>query len=378
MAHCVLTHRLGDADATSFALLAPCACRQARYASRCVAEADLEDDAGLQQRCAAALRGGALPFPPAWALAASDAAPPASYVAAVPRGALLAHALRRAARPSVDVESLLTETVSQLTDEDVVEGAAFLHEWVQGEATKSPESRRDAAFGATIERLNGLVLAEFPSSTASARLALGLLLSPKFPPGVRAAVWRVCGLAGTAAHLRVDVDACACSAEDAELLVDDVLLCLKHDPPANAPCVLLAKQHLRIPAGRARGVLCARESRRASPRSVLRGTVRGLFAGGGAVSLGFLLTQRNYSGGGSGRNFKMSHGRPPREASAAASLCASRSAAGSNVGSLDFIWYDPDLGRLRRRRRPDRAPRAGALFDRADEGVPGHHGQPRR
>ncbi len=62
--------------------------------------------------------------------------------------------------------------------------------------------------------------------------------------GIRAAVWRVCGLAGTAAHLRVDVDACACSAEDAELLVDDVLLCLKHDPPANAPCVLLAKQHL--------------------------------------------------------------------------------------------------------------------------------------
>ena len=55
--------------------------------------------------------------------------------------------------------------------EDVVEGAAFLHEWVQGEATKSPESRRDAAFGATIERLNGLVLAEFPSSTASARAA---------------------------------------------------------------------------------------------------------------------------------------------------------------------------------------------------------------
>ena len=135
--------------------------------------------------CAQALRGGALPFPPAWALAASDAAPPASYVAAVPRGALLAHALRRAARPGVDVESLLTETVSQLTDEDVVEGAAFLHEWVQGEATKSPESRRDAAFGATIERLNGLVLAEFPSSTASARLVLGRLLSPKFPPGGR-------------------------------------------------------------------------------------------------------------------------------------------------------------------------------------------------
>merc|ERR1719240_2261744 len=103
--------------------MAPCACRQARYASRCVAEADLEEDAGLQQR--------------------------------------------------------------------------------------------GAAFGATIERLNGLVLAEFPSSTSSARLALGLLLSPKFPPGVRAAVWRVCGLAGTAAHLRVDVDACACSAEDA-------------------------------------------------------------------------------------------------------------------------------------------------------------------
>ena len=105
----------------SFALMAPCACRQARYASRCVAEADLEEDAGLQQRCAAALRGGALPFPPAWALAASDAAPPASYVAAVPRGALLAHALRRAARPGVDVESVLTETVSQLTDEEVVE-----------------------------------------------------------------------------------------------------------------------------------------------------------------------------------------------------------------------------------------------------------------
>ena len=114
--------------------------------------------------------------------------------------------------------------MSELTDEDVVEGAAFLHEWVQGEATKSPESRRDAAFGATIERLNGLVLAEFPSSTSSARLALGLLLSPKFPSGVRAAVWRVCGLAGTAAHLRVDVDACACSSADAELLVDDVLL----------------------------------------------------------------------------------------------------------------------------------------------------------
>ena len=40
------------------------------------------------------------------------------------------HALRRAARPSVDVELLLTETVSQLTDEDVVEGAAFLHEQI--------------------------------------------------------------------------------------------------------------------------------------------------------------------------------------------------------------------------------------------------------
>ena len=181
----VLARRLREADAVSFALMAPCACWQARYASRCVAEADLEEDAGLQQRCAAALRGGALPFPPAWALAASDAAPPASYIQAVPRGALLAHALRRAARPGVDVESLLTETVSQLTDEDVVEGAAFLHEWVQGEATKSPESRRDAAFGATIERLNGLVLAEFPSSTSSARLALGRLLSPKFPPGGR-------------------------------------------------------------------------------------------------------------------------------------------------------------------------------------------------
>ena len=184
------------------------------------------------------------------------------------RAARLAHALRRAARPGVDVEALLEESVSQLTDEDVVEGAAFLHEWVQGEATKSPESRRDAAFGATIERLNGLVLAEFPSSTASARLALGLLLSPKFPVRVRAAVWRVCGLAGTAAHLRVDVDACACSAEDAELLVDDVLLCLKHDPPADAPCVLLAKQHLaaflRAAPARAResraGLLRARAS----------------------------------------------------------------------------------------------------------------------
>ena len=32
---------------------------------------------------------------------------------------------------------------------------------------------RHPAFGATIERLNGLVLAEFPSSTSSARLALG-------------------------------------------------------------------------------------------------------------------------------------------------------------------------------------------------------------
>ena len=156
---------------------------------------------------------------------------------------------------------MLEESVSQLTDEDVVEGAAFLHEWVQGEATKSPESRRDAAFGATIERLNGLVLAEFPSSTSSARLALGLLLSPTFPPGVRAAVWRVCGLAGTAAHLRVDVDACACSAEDAELLVDDVLLCLKHDPPANAPCVLLAKQHLAAFLRAAPEGSFARESR---------------------------------------------------------------------------------------------------------------------
>ena len=80
-AHCVLARRLREDDAVSFALMAPCACRQARYASRCVAESELED-AGLQHRCAAALRGGALPFPPAWALAASDAAPPASYVAA--------------------------------------------------------------------------------------------------------------------------------------------------------------------------------------------------------------------------------------------------------------------------------------------------------
>ena len=204
-----------------------------------------------------------------------------TQVAAVPRGALLAHALRRAARPSVDVESLLTDTVARLIDEDVVEGAAFLHEWVQGEATKSPavhkskcrdasprsfahrspESRRDAAFGATIERLNGLVLAEFPASTKSARLALGLLLQPIFPPDVRAAVWRVCGLAGTAAHLRVDVEACACSAEDAELLVDDVLLCLKHDPPADAPCVLLAKQHLAAFLRAAPEGSFARESR---------------------------------------------------------------------------------------------------------------------
>ena len=94
----VLVRRLREADAVSFALMAPCACRQARYASRCVAEADLEEDAGLQQRCAAALRGGALPFPEkAWALAASDAAPPASYVAAVPRGAPRARAAPRGA-----------------------------------------------------------------------------------------------------------------------------------------------------------------------------------------------------------------------------------------------------------------------------------------
>ena len=52
----VLARRLREADAVSFALMAPCACRQARYASRCVAEADLEEDAGLQQRCAAVLR----------------------------------------------------------------------------------------------------------------------------------------------------------------------------------------------------------------------------------------------------------------------------------------------------------------------------------
>ena len=54
----VLARRLREADAVSFALMAPCACRQARYASRCVAEANLEDDAGLQQRCAAALAEG--------------------------------------------------------------------------------------------------------------------------------------------------------------------------------------------------------------------------------------------------------------------------------------------------------------------------------
>ncbi len=125
--------------------MAPCACRQARYASRCVAEADLEDDAGLQQRCAAALRGGALPFPPAWALAASDAAPPASYIAAVPRGALLAHALRRSARPGVDVEALLEETVSQLTDEDVVEGAASLAARAQAGGKGSAPPRSAAA-----------------------------------------------------------------------------------------------------------------------------------------------------------------------------------------------------------------------------------------
>ena len=52
----VLARRLREADAVSFALMAPCACRQSRYASRCVAEADLEEDEGLQQRCAAVLR----------------------------------------------------------------------------------------------------------------------------------------------------------------------------------------------------------------------------------------------------------------------------------------------------------------------------------
>ena len=180
---------------------------------------------------------------------------------------------------------MLTETVSQLTDEDVVEGAAFLHEWVQGEATKSPESRRDAAFGATIERLNGLVLAECPTSTSSARLALGLLLSPPqrlgiggVAPGVRAAVWRVCGLAGTAAHLRVDVDACACSA-DAELLVDDVLLVSQARPAGRrAVCVAGEAAPRRVPARRARGV-AARESR----AGLLRGRGSAAqFAGAGA------------------------------------------------------------------------------------------------
>jgi len=260
-AHCFLTRRLGDANAVSFALLAPCACRQARYAAACIEQADLEGDAGLQQRATLALRKGALPFPPAWALAASDGPLPASYVAAIPRGALLAHALRSAARPLVDVDALLRTTVEDITTEDVVECAAFLHEWVQGEATKTPESRRDAAFGATVERLNGLVLAEFPAATKSARLALGLLLAPTFPPGVRAAVWRTSGLAGTAAHLRVDAVACACSPADAELLVDDVLLCLKHDPPANAPCVVLAQQHLAAFLRAAPEGSFARESR---------------------------------------------------------------------------------------------------------------------
>ena len=69
----------------------------------------------------------------------------------------------------------------------------------------------------------------------------------------------LCVLRGAGA--RVDVDACACSAEDAELLVDDVLLCLKHDPPADAPCVLLAKQHLAAFLRAAPEGSFARESR---------------------------------------------------------------------------------------------------------------------
>ena len=225
--------------------MAPCACRQTRYAGAASPRPIWKKTRASSSGAAAeAPRGGALPFPAGLGARRERRGAPGELRRRSPA--------RRAPRPCaaprcasrVDVESLLTETVSQLTDEDVVEGAAFLHEWVQGEATKSPESRRDAAFGATIERLAASCSLNFPPRLPQARLALGLLLSRKFPSGARAAVWRVCGLAGTAAHLRVDVDAVRLLRRGRGLLVDDVLLCLKHDPPADAPCVLLAKQRL--------------------------------------------------------------------------------------------------------------------------------------
>ena len=141
---------------------------------------------------------------------------------------------------------------------------------MSGCRAKLPSHRRagDAAFGATIERLNGLVLAEFPLLDFLGARRWAAPLSPKFPsnqmsrrePPSGAFVDRSPSRCTESAALRArrtcaanDVERAPAFAADAELGVDDVLLCLKHDPPADAPCVLLAKQRCRAaPAGRAR------------------------------------------------------------------------------------------------------------------------------
>ena len=247
-------------------LLAPTRCRRPRYAAASLAEVDeCFGDAPQYERArlraAEALKRGALPFPPAWALAAtvghvedavSFSARPdlAGYVNALPPGCLLAHALRCAAAPAegdaaARLDALLENAVASVEDgDDLADCAAFLGEYA-ARTPAGPDAKRDAAFGACVARLNDAVLREFPASTGPARLALGLLLRPAFPAAVRSAVWREVGHAGNLAHLRVaDVGACACSTGDAPALVDDVLLALRHDPPSESPVVAVARQHL--------------------------------------------------------------------------------------------------------------------------------------
>ena len=216
-----------------------------------------------------ALGRGEAGFPPAWILAVGDgdgeaavaaaldveAALGPAYAAALPRGARLAHRLRFAARPLAGdavanaVEAAVLADAAALANGDVRALAAFVALGRRGDPLGGRPGgdgdKRDAALGFFVEHLARVAGAEFPDATRPARAALGALLRPAVPPAVRGAVWRETGASGNAHHVRgADVATCACAPEDAALLVDDVLLALKHDPPAGSPVVALALQHL--------------------------------------------------------------------------------------------------------------------------------------
>ena len=206
-------------------------------------------------------------FPPTWLLAIPDGAGDdaladaldlrdqphlAAYAAALPRGAVLAHLLRCAARPVSDdrladrLEGALAAVAREVREADARDFAAFLDLSCRDPlAQHSGDAKRDATIANAVLRLNHLVLSEFPAATRPARYGLGLFLRPCFPVAVRATVWREVGANGNLHHLRgATVDNAACAAEDAKGLVDDVLLALANDPPPDSPLVALAVNHL--------------------------------------------------------------------------------------------------------------------------------------